>query len=107
MLLLSNEDVERVLTMPDCIAALEDAYREQAQGNAANAVRSDVPSGVLSSSCSLLSSGRPHTATTKVRGSREALNAGLTVGNCALRLVQSARGSEVEKSRSPYIPPRY
>ncbi len=42
MLLLSNEDVEAVLTMPDCIAALEEAYREQAQGDAVNAARSDV-----------------------------------------------------------------
>ena len=41
-LLLSNEDVEAVLTMPDCIAALEDAYREQADGEAVNAARSDV-----------------------------------------------------------------
>ena len=42
MLLLSNQDVEAVLTMPDCIAALETAYREQAHGEAINAARSDV-----------------------------------------------------------------
>jgi ornithine cyclodeaminase/alanine dehydrogenase-like protein (mu-crystallin family) len=42
MLLLSNHDVEAVLTMPDCIAALEEAYREQARGEAVNAARSDV-----------------------------------------------------------------
>src|SRR5262245_56412505 len=42
MLLLSNHDVEAVLTMPDCIAALEDAYREQARGEAINAARSEV-----------------------------------------------------------------
>lgn len=42
MLILSNEDVEAVLTMPDCIAALEEAYREQAREDAVNAARSDV-----------------------------------------------------------------
>src|SRR5262249_19761915 len=32
-------------TMPDCIAALEDAYREQADGQAVNASRSDAITG--------------------------------------------------------------
>ncbi len=35
-LLLNNQDVERVLTVQDCIAALEEAYRDLAEGQAAN-----------------------------------------------------------------------
>lgn len=42
MLILSNEDAEALLTMPDCIAALEEAYREQAQEQAINAARSSA-----------------------------------------------------------------
>ena len=42
MLILSNDDAEQLLTMPDCIAALEEAYREQAAEQAINAQRSDV-----------------------------------------------------------------
>src|SRR5262245_30932476 len=42
MLILSNEDAEELLTMPDCIAALEEAYREQASNEAVNAARSDA-----------------------------------------------------------------
>src|SRR5262249_6599316 len=42
MLLLSNEDAEELLTMSDCIEALEDAYREQAHEDAVNATRSDA-----------------------------------------------------------------
>jgi alanine dehydrogenase len=42
MLILSNEDVEAALSMPECIAALEETYREQARGTAINATRSDV-----------------------------------------------------------------
>ena len=42
MLILSNEDAEQLLTMPDCIAALEDAYREQASEQAVNAARTDA-----------------------------------------------------------------
>src|SRR5215510_3248205 len=42
MLILSNEDAEELLTMPDCIAALEEAYREQANDEAVNAARSDA-----------------------------------------------------------------
>lgn len=41
-LILSNADVERVLTMPDCIAALEDGYRELAEGRAVSRTRSDT-----------------------------------------------------------------
>lgn len=40
-LILSNDDVERLLTMPDCIAALEDAYVELAEGRGINRTRSD------------------------------------------------------------------
>ncbi len=32
--LLTNEDIERVLTMPDCLQALEVAYRDHARGRA-------------------------------------------------------------------------
>lgn len=42
MLILANEDAEQLLTMTDCITALEEAYREQAQQQAVNAQRSDV-----------------------------------------------------------------
>lgn len=42
MLILSNEDAEALLAMPECIAALESAYLEEAQGQAVNATRSDA-----------------------------------------------------------------
>ena len=42
MLILSNEDAEQLLTMPDCIATLEEAYREQASEQAVNAARTDA-----------------------------------------------------------------
>ena len=42
MLILSNEDAEELLTMAECIAALEEAYREQASDEAVNAARSDA-----------------------------------------------------------------
>ena len=42
MLILSNDDAEKLLTMGDCIAALELVYREMAEGRAANATRSDA-----------------------------------------------------------------
>ncbi len=42
MLILSNEDAEALLTMGDCIAALEHDFRELAHGRAANATRADV-----------------------------------------------------------------
>ena len=38
-LILSNDDVEALLPMSDCIAALEEAYRELAHERAASAVR--------------------------------------------------------------------
>jgi alanine dehydrogenase len=46
-LILSNEDVEKVLTMPDCMEVLEDAYVELSEGRGLNRVRSDclAPSG--------------------------------------------------------------
>ena len=42
MLILSNHDAEKLLTMGDCIAALEQVYAEMAAGRAANATRSDA-----------------------------------------------------------------
>ena len=45
-LILSNQDVEKILTMADCLAVLEDAYRELQDGRAVTRRRSDciVPS---------------------------------------------------------------
>jgi ornithine cyclodeaminase/alanine dehydrogenase-like protein (mu-crystallin family) len=40
-LLLSNEEVGKLLTMPECIAALEEAYFELAEGRGVNRIRSD------------------------------------------------------------------
>ena len=40
-LILSNDDVERLLTMPDCIEALEEAYVEMAEGRGITRQRSD------------------------------------------------------------------
>ena len=40
-LILSNDDVERLLTMADCIDVLEDAYVELAAGRGINRTRSD------------------------------------------------------------------
>src|SRR6185312_8946279 len=40
-LILSNDDVEKLLTMPECIAVLEEAYVELAQGRGVNRTRSD------------------------------------------------------------------
>ena len=46
-LILSNDDVEKCLSMRECIEALEDAYAELSAGRGVNRVRSDclVPSG--------------------------------------------------------------
>ncbi|MBI4522759.1 MAG: ornithine cyclodeaminase family protein [Deltaproteobacteria bacterium] len=46
-LILSNEEVERLLEVRDCIDVLEDAYREQAAGRAISQLRMDteVPIG--------------------------------------------------------------
>src|SRR6185436_17621564 len=41
-LILSNDDVEALLPMPECIAALEELYRELAHERAANAMRADA-----------------------------------------------------------------
>ena len=41
-LILSNEEVDRSLSMPECIATLEDAYRELAAGRGVNRQRSDT-----------------------------------------------------------------
>lgn len=43
-LILSNEEAEELVTMPDCVAALEHAYGELARGHAANPMRSDAVS---------------------------------------------------------------
>jgi ornithine cyclodeaminase/alanine dehydrogenase-like protein (mu-crystallin family) len=40
-LILSNTDVEKLLTMPECIAILEEAYVELAEGRGVNRTRSD------------------------------------------------------------------
>jgi alanine dehydrogenase len=40
-LILSNEDVEKLLTMPECIAVLEEAYVELAEGRGVTRARSD------------------------------------------------------------------
>src|SRR6202521_1244359 len=46
-LILSNDEVEKLLTMPECIEVLEDAYVELSEGRGVNRRRSDclVPSG--------------------------------------------------------------
>lgn len=46
-LILSNEEIDSILEMPDCIAILEDAYRELYAGNAVTRHRSDciTPTG--------------------------------------------------------------
>jgi ornithine cyclodeaminase/alanine dehydrogenase-like protein (mu-crystallin family) len=41
MRVLSNDDVDRVLTMPECIAALEEMYRDYAVGEALHVPRVD------------------------------------------------------------------
>ena len=41
-LLLSNEDVEAALSMPDCLEAMEIAYRDLGLGRGANGIRSEV-----------------------------------------------------------------
>src|SRR6202521_5757647 len=45
-LILSNDDVAKLLTMRECIEVLEDAYVELSEGRGVNRVRSDclVPS---------------------------------------------------------------
>ncbi len=40
-LVLSNDDVEQLLTMDECVAALEDAYKELAAGRGISRTRSD------------------------------------------------------------------
>lgn len=41
-LLLSNQEVDQALSMPECMTALEDAYRELAAGRGVNRRRSDT-----------------------------------------------------------------
>src|SRR4051794_31078709 len=40
-LILSNEEIDRLLTMPECIETLEEAYVELAEGRGVNRTRSD------------------------------------------------------------------
>src|SRR5712691_4115952 len=40
-LILSNDDVEKLLTMPECIEVLEQAYVELAEGRGVSRIRSD------------------------------------------------------------------
>ncbi len=42
MLILTNEDVEQILVMSDCVAALESAYRDFGNQDAAESPRQDV-----------------------------------------------------------------
>jgi alanine dehydrogenase len=39
---LSNEDVEALLSMSDCLAAMEDAYREMGEGRGGSGIRSEI-----------------------------------------------------------------
>ena len=41
-LILTNEEVAAAISMRDCIEALEDGFREQAQGRAINQIRYDI-----------------------------------------------------------------
>ena len=61
-LILSNEEVEQLLDVKDCIDVLEDAYREQAAGRAISQLRMDteVPCG------SLLCAKAPHPNASKL-----------------------------------------
>jgi ornithine cyclodeaminase/alanine dehydrogenase-like protein (mu-crystallin family) len=47
-IILSNDDVARVLTVPECMAALEDAYAELGAGRGVNRTRSDTLAGIES-----------------------------------------------------------
>jgi len=40
-LILSNDDVDKLLTMPECIDVLEEAYVELIEGRGVNRTRSD------------------------------------------------------------------
>jgi ornithine cyclodeaminase/alanine dehydrogenase-like protein (mu-crystallin family) len=45
-IILSNDDVARLLTVPECMAALEEAYAEFAAGRGVNRTRSDALAGI-------------------------------------------------------------
>ena len=47
-IILSNDDVARLLTVPECMAALEEAYAELAAGRGVNRTRSDTLAGIES-----------------------------------------------------------
>ena len=40
-LILSNADADKLITMPECIAVLEEAYAELAEGRGVSRTRSD------------------------------------------------------------------
>ena len=42
MLLLSNQEVDQALAMPECMEVMEEAYRELAAGRGVNRRRSDT-----------------------------------------------------------------
>jgi ornithine cyclodeaminase/alanine dehydrogenase-like protein (mu-crystallin family) len=42
MLLLTNDDVEALISIPNCVAALEDAYRDYGNGDAVDMPRQDM-----------------------------------------------------------------
>ncbi len=46
MLLINNQDQEKLLTMADCIDALESAYRQLASGDAVYRPRIDGLAGI-------------------------------------------------------------
>ena len=41
-LVLSNDEIGELLTMPDCLSRLEEAYRDLADGRAVTRPRSDL-----------------------------------------------------------------
>jgi ornithine cyclodeaminase/alanine dehydrogenase-like protein (mu-crystallin family) len=45
-IILSNDDVARLLTVPECMAALEEAYAELGAGRGVNRTRSDTLAGI-------------------------------------------------------------
>ena len=42
MLLVTNDDIETFLSMPECVATLEDAYRDFGNGDAVDIPRQDM-----------------------------------------------------------------
>ena len=52
-LILSNDDVEKLLTMPECIDVMEEAYVELAEGRGVSRTRSDCFTPTTTSGCAL------------------------------------------------------